>query len=180
MAADPTGHEQAGSTQPTLAELRALVAEFQPDRGHVMPALHKVQDTYGYISRDAVEVIARQLNTTPALVWGTVSYYATITPTRRQRPRSPGAAAPPAASSVATASAKPCSRSSNSRSVAKATTIARRPPPRPVQRHLQRGAPDLGRRQGRGQPHRRLGHPPRARTEIRCTAKTAEAEARQP
>jgi len=75
MAADPTGHEQAGSTQPTLAELRALVAEFQPNRGHVMPALHKVQDTYGFISRDAVEVIARQLNTTPALVWGTVTYY---------------------------------------------------------------------------------------------------------
>lgn len=71
MVADATGHEQA----PTLAELRALVAEFKPGRGHVMPALHKVQDTYGYITRDAVEVIARQLNTTPALVWGTVTYY---------------------------------------------------------------------------------------------------------
>lgn len=75
MAADPTGHAQAPGAAPTLAELRALVAEFQPGRGHVMPALHKVQDTYGFISRDAVEVIARQLNTTPALVWGTVTYY---------------------------------------------------------------------------------------------------------
>lgn len=61
--------------EPTLQELRALVAEFEPGRGHVMPALHKVQDTYGYISRPAMEVIARQLQTTPALVYGAVSFY---------------------------------------------------------------------------------------------------------
>lgn len=73
MAADANG--QDARPDPSIAELRALVAEFQPGRGHVMPALHKVQDTYGYISRDAIEVVARQLNTTPALVYGTVSFY---------------------------------------------------------------------------------------------------------
>jgi NADH:ubiquinone oxidoreductase subunit E len=61
--------------EPTLQELRDLVAEFEPGKGHVMPALHKVQETYGYISRPAIEVVARQLNTTPALVFGTVSFY---------------------------------------------------------------------------------------------------------
>lgn len=61
--------------EPTITELRELVAEFEPDRGHVMPALHKVQSTYGYISRDAIDAIARQLKTTPALVFGAVSYY---------------------------------------------------------------------------------------------------------
>lgn len=61
--------------EPTLEELRGLVADFQPGRGHVMPALHRVQDRYGYISRAAIEVVARQLNTTPALVYGTVSFY---------------------------------------------------------------------------------------------------------
>lgn len=61
--------------EPTIQDLRQLVSEFRPGRGHVMPALHKVQDTYGYISRQAIEVIARQLNTTPALVYGTVSFY---------------------------------------------------------------------------------------------------------
>ncbi len=61
--------------EPTTQELRELVAEFRPGRGHVMPALHKVQNTYGYISREAIEVVARQLNTTPALVFGTVSFY---------------------------------------------------------------------------------------------------------
>ena len=63
------------AVEPTAQELRALVAEFLPGKGHVMPALHKVQETYGYISRPAIEAIARQLNTTPALVYGTVSFY---------------------------------------------------------------------------------------------------------
>jgi len=63
------------TAEPTTRELRDLVAEFEPDRGHLLPALHKVQDKYGYISRDAIEVVARQLSTTPALVYGAVSFY---------------------------------------------------------------------------------------------------------
>lgn len=63
------------SAEPTLQELRALVSEFQPNRGHVLPALHKVQHHCGYVSRDAIDVIARQLNTTPALIYGAVSFY---------------------------------------------------------------------------------------------------------
>jgi NADH:ubiquinone oxidoreductase subunit E len=62
-------------TAPTRQELRELVAEFQPGKGHVMPALHKVQDKYGWISREAIEAVARQLNTTPALIYGAVSFY---------------------------------------------------------------------------------------------------------
>ncbi|MGI8927028.1 MAG: NAD(P)H-dependent oxidoreductase subunit E [Tepidiformaceae bacterium] len=72
---DFTSELAAMHPEPTTAELRALVAEFQPGEGHVMPALHKVQDAYGYISREAIEVIARQLNSTPALIFGAVSYY---------------------------------------------------------------------------------------------------------
>lgn len=63
------------AAEPTLQDLRDLVAEFEPGKGHLMPALHRVQETYGYISRDAMEVVARQLNTTPALVYGCVSFY---------------------------------------------------------------------------------------------------------
>ena len=63
------------ASEPSAQDLRDLVAEFQPDRGHVLPALHKVQETYGYITRQAIEVVARQLNTTPALVYGAVSFY---------------------------------------------------------------------------------------------------------
>jgi NADH:ubiquinone oxidoreductase subunit E len=62
-------------SEPTIQELRELVAEFRPNAGHVMPALHKVQEKYGYISRPAIEVIARQLGSTPALIYGAVSFY---------------------------------------------------------------------------------------------------------
>ena len=63
------------SAEPTVQELRELVKPFQPGKGHVLPALHRVQETYGYVSRPAIEVIARQLNTTPALIYGAVSFY---------------------------------------------------------------------------------------------------------
>lgn len=61
--------------EPTVQELRELVAEFGPGKGHVLPALHKVQHHYGYVSRPAIEVIARQLNTTAAMIFGAVSFY---------------------------------------------------------------------------------------------------------
>src|SRR5436190_23065638 len=63
------------AAEPTTRELRELVAEFEPEKGHILPALHKVQDTFGWISRPAIEAVARQLNTTPALVYGAVSFY---------------------------------------------------------------------------------------------------------
>ncbi len=52
-----------------------MVAEFQPGKGHVLPALHKIQHHYGYVSRPAIELIARQLNTTAALIFGAMSFY---------------------------------------------------------------------------------------------------------
>jgi NADH:ubiquinone oxidoreductase subunit E len=69
--------------EPTVQELRALVADFEPGRGHVLPALHRVQETYGYVSAQAMEVIARQLNSTAALIYGAASFYTDI----RTKPR---------------------------------------------------------------------------------------------
>lgn len=63
------------TAEPELRELRELVAEFEPERGHVMPALHKVQNKYGYIPKTAFDVIARQLNSTPALIFGAATFY---------------------------------------------------------------------------------------------------------
>jgi NADH:ubiquinone oxidoreductase subunit E len=63
------------AAEPSLQELRDLVAGFEPNKGHLLPALHKVQGRYGYISTQAIEVVARQLESTPALVYGCVSFY---------------------------------------------------------------------------------------------------------
>jgi len=66
------------TAEPGVQELRELVAEFEPGRGHVLPALHKVQEQYGYITRTAIEVVATQLNTTPAMIYGSVSFYSDL------------------------------------------------------------------------------------------------------
>jgi NADH:ubiquinone oxidoreductase subunit E len=55
--------------------LDELLAEFAPGKGHVLPALHKVQEHYGYLSREAIGAVARRLNTTAAMVFGAASYY---------------------------------------------------------------------------------------------------------
>src|SRR5215218_3713824 len=72
---DFTSEVRSMAEEPGVQELRDLVAEFEPDRGHVMPALHKVQDRFGYIPKTAFEVIARQLNSTPALIYGAATFY---------------------------------------------------------------------------------------------------------
>lgn len=57
------------------AELRALVADFKPNDGKLMAALHRVQHRYGYLSREALEVVAEQLEMFPAHVYGAASFY---------------------------------------------------------------------------------------------------------
>ena len=58
------------------AELRALIADLEPDDADLLEALHRVQHRYGYVSRLAMEVIGEQLHLTAAHVYGTTTYYA--------------------------------------------------------------------------------------------------------
>ncbi len=57
------------------AQIRALVSEFRPNHGDLLATLHKVQHEYGFISREAMEVIAAQLHLFAAQVYGAASYY---------------------------------------------------------------------------------------------------------
>jgi NADH:ubiquinone oxidoreductase subunit E len=58
------------------AEIRALLAGLAPNDGDLLEALHRVQHRYGYVSREAMEVVAEQLRLTPAHVYGATTYYA--------------------------------------------------------------------------------------------------------
>ena len=64
------------AAESSVSELRELVAGYEFGRGHLLPALIAIQDRYGYVSKEAIEVVARQFRTTSALVYGTVSFYA--------------------------------------------------------------------------------------------------------
>lgn len=57
------------------AEIRALVADLRPDHADMLEALHRVQHRYGYVSQEAMHVIAEQLKVTPAHVFGVTTYY---------------------------------------------------------------------------------------------------------
>ncbi len=57
------------------AEIRALVADLRPDHADLLEALHRVQHRYGYVSQEAMHVIAEQLKVTPAHVFGVTTYY---------------------------------------------------------------------------------------------------------
>ena len=52
-----------------------IVADHAGREGPLLPILHDVQKTFGYISEDAIREIANILNLTRAEVYGVVSFY---------------------------------------------------------------------------------------------------------
>ena len=64
-------------TEATL-EIQQLVAEFKPGNADLLRALHKVQHRYGYIPREAMAVVARQLRLGEAHLYGTATFYSEL------------------------------------------------------------------------------------------------------
>jgi formate dehydrogenase subunit gamma len=61
--------------QADAARIAAIVAARQDMPGALLPILHEIQDTQGYIPDDAVPVIARALNLSRAEVHGVITFY---------------------------------------------------------------------------------------------------------
>ncbi len=64
-------------TEATL-EIKQLVAEFKPGDADLLPALHKIQHRYGYVPKESMAVVARQLHVSEAHVYGAVTFYAEL------------------------------------------------------------------------------------------------------
>ena len=64
-------------TEATL-EIQRLIAEFQSGSADLLPALHKVQHRYGYIPKESMAVVARQLRLGEAHVYGAVTFYSEL------------------------------------------------------------------------------------------------------
>ena len=56
------------------AEIRSLISDLEPDDGKLLDALHRVQHRYGYLSNEALEVIAEHLEMFPSHVYGAASF----------------------------------------------------------------------------------------------------------
>jgi formate dehydrogenase subunit gamma len=57
------------------AKVRAAIDAHRDLPGGLMPILHAVQDTVGYVPEDAVPLIAHELNLSRAEVHGVISFY---------------------------------------------------------------------------------------------------------
>ncbi|MFW5699248.1 MAG: NADH-quinone oxidoreductase subunit NuoE [Planctomycetota bacterium] len=59
----------------TTAVEAVLAAHPGAGRDHLIPILQEVQDAEGFLSRDAVEAIARHLGLQPAKIYGVATFY---------------------------------------------------------------------------------------------------------
>ena len=65
------------TTQVSLEkELVEMLAPYEGQKGALIPLLQKVQERYGYLSRETVEAIAEFLHITPNEVYGVATFYA--------------------------------------------------------------------------------------------------------
>jgi NADP-reducing hydrogenase subunit HndA len=62
-----------------VAKIEAICKEFNHDKGELINVLHKTQNTFGYLPEDVQEIIAENLNTSLAHVYGVVSFYSFFT-----------------------------------------------------------------------------------------------------
>lgn len=59
-------------------DLEQLLADLQPHNADLLAALHRIQGAFGYVPPEAVPLLAAKLQTTPARVYGAVSFYSEI------------------------------------------------------------------------------------------------------
>jgi NADH:ubiquinone oxidoreductase subunit E len=55
---------------------RRILAPFKKDNADLLAALHAVQDEFGWVSRDGVAAVARQVGRPESFVYGALSFYA--------------------------------------------------------------------------------------------------------
>ena len=58
-----------------IENLRSKIRPLREDPGSLLEALHEVQDTFGYVSRAAIEIISEELGYPEAHVYGVVTFY---------------------------------------------------------------------------------------------------------
>lgn len=63
------------SSDDVLSRTSAIISELQGLEGPLLPILHAVQDTFGYVPEESKPLIAQALNLSRAEVHGVVSFY---------------------------------------------------------------------------------------------------------
>ena len=61
-----------------LARITELIADLKPDDVDLLKGLHRLNHEFHYIPPQAIPLLAAQLNTTPALIYGTIDFYSEL------------------------------------------------------------------------------------------------------
>lgn len=61
--------------QAILEDIRARVAGFGKERGHLIPILQKIQETHAYLPPDAIKMVAEHLEIPTCEVYGVATFY---------------------------------------------------------------------------------------------------------
>ena len=58
-----------------LEKIKHSIETFKPMRGALIPVLHEVQDTYGYLPEDVLLIVSDELNIPLSEIYGVASFY---------------------------------------------------------------------------------------------------------
>lgn len=75
LAGSSSGAAVSGITEATRGEMREIIARYPRSRSAIMPMLHLVQSTEGYVSPAGIEAIAEELELTTAEVTAVATFY---------------------------------------------------------------------------------------------------------
>jgi NADP-reducing hydrogenase subunit HndA len=67
--------------QEKVSQLQQICKEYNNDKGELINVLHKAQHVFGYLPAEVQEVIAKELKTSAAHVYGVVTFYSFFTMT---------------------------------------------------------------------------------------------------
>ncbi|MBI1886737.1 MAG: NAD(P)H-dependent oxidoreductase subunit E [Chloroflexi bacterium] len=61
-----------------IARIKDLIADLTSDHADLLVAFHRVQAEMGYVPREAVPFLAARFKTTPAMIFGAISFYSEV------------------------------------------------------------------------------------------------------
>jgi len=68
-----------------LKPLYEALEPFKAQRGALIPALQKAQEIYGWLPKEVLEVVAREMRVPPSRIYGVVTFYSQFYLSRRGR-----------------------------------------------------------------------------------------------
>ena len=58
-----------------LSPTRTLIEKYSQKKGALIPLLQEIQDAYGYVPDDAVQLVAQELAIFPVEIYGVLTFY---------------------------------------------------------------------------------------------------------